>query len=109
MYNEIADRLEKLVNEYIDDSMEKGVLGDEEMEYFRKSYDDLIRQNLKDKGYYFHHSSFCKGYIQKRVSSSYTTSYNGRYGTGYILHRHDADGASRHIYNRHIVEYWIKE
>lgn len=99
----------ELYEEFMKEVTERGVVSEERWDYYRKSHETIFRKNMINNGYHFHHSAYHNGYIEKHPFSAFRTPYDGRYGTGYILHRHDADGAAHRIYNRHIVEYWVKE
>lgn len=51
----------------------------------------------------YHHSALKAGYVSRK-SDGYVTSYRGRFGTGYLVHKPNWKSS-----NYHIVDYYIKE
>lgn len=71
----------------------------------RENYEAVIGYLMEDYGYYYHHTAIHPRGIRKRNPvSAEVKPYEGRFGTGYTVHRYK-EGSD----NSHYVDYWIKE
>lgn len=71
----------------------------------RYSYERVIGGVMHDAGYIYHHTAIHPRGIRKRNPvSAEVHPYEGRFGTGYTLHRYK-EGSD----NSHYVDYFIKE
>lgn len=75
------------------------------LEYMRYLYENGIDCIMQDAGYIHHHTAVHPRGIRKRSPvSAEVHPYEGRFGTGYTVHRYK-EGSD----NSHYVDYWIKE
>lgn len=54
-----------------------------------------------------HHSTIANGYIAR--DKAYIEFYDGRFGSGYKVHKPSADNPQTQRKMLHVLEYWIVE
>lgn len=64
---------------------------------------DEMEQELKTKGFSYHHTATGCGYVS--VGEIIKEKYSGKYGDGYKILRHRDGGTGNH----HLVDYWIRK
>ena len=65
-----------------------------------RTYDEIIEaDDLR-----FHHSSLRLGYVSTKLIDGIVWKYKGRFGSGYVVEKHNPRSTKYKI-----VEYWIKK
>lgn len=65
----------------------------------------MTRDMLKDAGYKFHHESWCRGYVSRKIDTAKIEAvpYKGKFGEGYTVKTPSWKSTSYCI-----IEYWVK-
>lgn len=56
------------------------------------------------KTYKFHHSALCRGYVSVKATEGIREKYEGRFGKGYIVKRHNPESTQYCL-----ISYYIEE
>ena len=56
------------------------------------------------KGYVLHHTALARGYVSVKCLEGIKESYQGRFGTGYTVKKHNPKSTYYCV-----IEYWVEE